>query len=78
MRAELKALTGVDIMLDENTFKSTAKIIQEIGENWDKLTDVSQAATLEKLAGKVLPENIVIYLKYIFNCKGSLKLYATI
>lgn len=58
MRAELKALTGVDIMLDENTFKSTAKIIQEIGENWDKLTDVSQAATLEKLAGKTRASTI--------------------
>lgn len=52
MREELLALTGVDIMLDENTFKSTAQIIQEIGENWSKMTDVSQAATLEKLAGK--------------------------
>lgn len=51
-REELKALTGVDIMLDEKTYKSTAQIIQEIGENWTKLTDVSQAATLELLAGK--------------------------
>lgn len=52
LRDELKALTGVDIMLDENTFKSTAQIIQEIGKNWSKMTDVSQAAALEKLAGK--------------------------
>lgn len=52
LRNELKQLTGVDIMLDENTYKSTAQIIQEIGANWDKLTNVSQAAALEKLAGK--------------------------
>lgn len=52
LRDELKALTGVDIMLDENTFKSTAQIIQEIGKNWSKMTDVSQAAVLERLAGK--------------------------
>lgn len=52
MREELKALTGVDIMLDENTFKSTAQIIKGIGANWDKMTDVSRAAALEKLAGK--------------------------
>lgn len=52
MREELKALTGVDIMKDENTFKSTAEIIQEMGKNWNKLTDVSKAAALEKLAGK--------------------------
>ena len=56
MREELKALTGVDIMKDENTFKSTAEIIQEMGKNWDKLTDVSKAAALEKLAGEFLPE----------------------
>lgn len=52
MREELLGLTGVDIMLDENTFKSTAQIIQEIGENWSKMTDASQAAALELMAGK--------------------------
>lgn len=52
LREEIKALTGVDIMLDENTYKSTAQIITEIGAVWDKLSDVSQASTLEKLAGK--------------------------
>lgn len=52
LRGEIKALTGVDIMFDEKTYKSTAAIIQEIGQNWDKLTDISKATTLEKLAGK--------------------------
>lgn len=52
MREEIQALTGVDIMLDEDTFKSTAQIIKEIGSIWDSMSDVSQAATLEKIAGK--------------------------
>ena len=39
-------------MIDDSTFKSTAKIIQEIGAEWSHLSDVSQAATLELLAGK--------------------------
>ena len=52
LRDEIKALTGVDIMLDENTYKSTAQIMQEIGAVWERLDDVSQANTLEKLAGK--------------------------
>lgn len=52
MREQIQALTGVDIMIDDNTFKSTAKIIQEIGAEWSNLSDVSQAATLELLAGK--------------------------
>ena len=54
MREEIKGLTGVDIMLDEDTFKSTAEIIKEIGAVWDNLTDVSKAATLEKLAGEII------------------------
>lgn len=52
LREEIKGLTGVDIMADEDTFKSTAEIIKEIGAVWNQLSDVSQAATLEKLAGK--------------------------
>lgn len=52
MREELIGLTGVDIMRDNNTFKSTAQIIKEIGAVYDSLSDVSQAALLEKIAGK--------------------------
>lgn len=52
LRKELKSLTGVDIMLDDNNFKSTAQIIKEIGANWSQMTDVSRAAALEKIAGK--------------------------
>jgi TP901 family phage tail tape measure protein len=52
LREEIKALTGVDIMKDEDTYKSTAEIIKEIGAVWDNLTDVSKASALEKLAGK--------------------------
>lgn len=59
MREEIQALTGVDIMLDEDTFKSTAQIIKEIGAVWDSMSDVSQAATLEKIAG------IIFCLKFV-------------
>lgn len=52
MQEEIKALSGVDIMKDADTFKGTAEIIKELGPIWDKLTDVSRAAILEKLAGK--------------------------
>lgn len=52
LREEIKGLTGVDIMADEDTFKSTTEIIKEIGAVWNQMSDVSQAATLEKLAGK--------------------------
>lgn len=52
LRAEIKALSGVDIMADENTYKSTAEIIKELGAVYEQMTDVSQAALLEKIAGK--------------------------
>lgn len=53
LRAELQALTGVDIMeADGKSFKSTYDILLEISKVWDKLSDVSQANVLEKLAGK--------------------------
>jgi TP901 family phage tail tape measure protein len=54
LRAEIKALTGnkVDIMLDEDTFKSSYQILKELSRIWDHLSDVSQANILEKLAGK--------------------------
>ena len=54
LRDEIKSLTGnkVDIMLDEDTFKSTYQILKELSQIWDQLSDVSQANILEKLAGK--------------------------
>lgn len=52
LREEIKALTGVDIMLDENTYKSTAQIIKELGAVYNQLTDIQQATLLEKISGK--------------------------
>lgn len=42
----------VDIMLDDNTFKSTYDILLEISKVYDTLSDKSQALLLEKIAGK--------------------------
>ena len=52
LREELKALSGVDIMLDDRNFKSTYQIIKELSEVWDTLSDISQANILEKIGGK--------------------------
>lgn len=58
LRGELLALTGVDILeADNKTFKSTYEILKEISEVWSKLSDLSQANVLEKLAGdNIMPE----------------------
>lgn len=52
LRKELLALTGVDIQLDENTYKNTYDILQELSKVWDNLDDLTQANVLEKLFGK--------------------------
>ena len=53
LRDKIKALTGgFDIMLNENTFKSTYDIILGIAQVYDSLSDINQAALLELLAGK--------------------------
>ena len=53
LRKQIKALTGgFDIMADSKNFKSTYDIIKGIAEVWDQMSDVSQSALLETLAGK--------------------------
>lgn len=54
LREEILALTGnkVDIQIDEDTFKSTYQILQELSKEWDNLTDISQANILEMVGGK--------------------------
>lgn len=52
LRKELLALSGVDIQLDDSTFKSTYQIIEELSEKWDDLTDITRANITELIAGK--------------------------
>lgn len=54
LREELLALTGgqVDIMLNEDTFKGTYQIMEDLAGVWDELSDISQANILELVAGK--------------------------
>lgn len=52
LRDLVKGITGVDIMVDENTFKDIYTIVTQIGEKWGEINDIDQAALLEALAGK--------------------------
>lgn len=52
LRDEIMALSGVDIMLDDNTFKSTYQIMDELSKKWEYLTDIQQASITELIAGK--------------------------
>lgn len=52
LRQELKALSGVDIMIDDNTFKSTYQIFQEMSKVWSGLSDITKASITDLAAGK--------------------------
>lgn len=45
LREEMIALSGVDIMKDPDTFKSTYQILDELADRWSGLTDIQQANT---------------------------------
>lgn len=52
LRKELKALSGVDIMIDDSTFKSTYDILDELSDKWSELSDIQQSGVTELVAGK--------------------------
>lgn len=52
LRDELISLSGVDIMLNNDTFKSTFQVYGELADKWSQISDINQAAILEKLGGK--------------------------
>lgn len=52
LRDQLLSLTGVDIMKDDNTFKSYYEQLKEIADVIDRLDDTSRANVLETLFGK--------------------------
>lgn len=54
LREELLALTGqrLDIQIDEDTFKSTYQILEELSEIWEDLTDITRANITELIGGK--------------------------
>lgn len=63
LREELIQLSGVDIMLDDETFKSTYDIIVELSKVWGTLTDIARANIIEKIAGNKCPGCIEICTK---------------
>lgn len=70
LRSEIMALSGVDIMLDSTTFKSTYQIMEELATKWQDLTDIQQASITELIAGK-RQGNIVSSLMMNFDIAQS-------
>lgn len=47
-----KYANGVKILNDDGSFRSTFNILNDLGKEWDKLSDKTQALLGEKIAGK--------------------------
>lgn len=79
LRAEVAGLTnvdgkgGVDIMADEETFKSTYEIMKEISQVWGKMSDINRSALLEKLAGKVRSNQVAALLENFDQAEKALE-----
>lgn len=61
LRNDILALTGerVDIMVDDNTFKSTVDVLRELSQVWGELTDTTRANITELIGGGVRNANVV-------------------
>lgn len=53
IKGDLYDLTGVSVMEDADTYKSTYQILKEISEVWNSLTDKTRAEALELMFGKL-------------------------
>ena len=54
MREELKALTGVDIMVNDKQFKDLFVIMDEMSTAYKTLSDIDKANVTEILFGKTI------------------------
>jgi len=52
LQEQVKDLSGVDIMIDKDNFKSTYQVIKELSLVWDKLTDKTQADLTRLISGQ--------------------------
>lgn len=70
-RKEIMALSGVDIMKNENEYKSTKQIFEEIAGVWNQMSDISQAALAERLGGKRNMNVVMSIIQNIKDLKGA-------
>ncbi len=75
LREELLILTSgkVDIMIDENTFKSTYQIMKELSEVWSELADIDTASILELIGGKRNAAAVTSLLTNFKDAESALK-----
>lgn len=76
IKGDLYELTGVSIMEDEGTYKSTYQILKEISEVWNSLTDTTRAEALELMFGKLRSNIGAAVLKNFSAAERAMELMA--
>ena len=71
LQSKIKALSGVDILTESGDYKDTYTILAEIGEVWEDMSDIDQAALLELMAGKNRANTLSAILSNMKDLKGA-------
>jgi hypothetical protein len=71
LQKKIQALSGVDILTESGDYKDTYTILAEIGEVWENMSDIDQAALLELMAGKNRANTLSAILSNMKDLKGA-------
>jgi hypothetical protein len=71
LQAKIKALSGVNILTESGDYKDTYTILREIGEVWENMSDIDQAALLELMAGKNRANTLSAILSNMTDLEGA-------
>ena len=71
LQEKIKALSGVDILTDAGEYKDTYTILKEIGQVWEEMADIDQAALLELMAGKNRANTLSAILSNMTDLEGA-------
>lgn len=71
MQEKIEALTGVNILTNSGAYKDTYTILREIGNVWEDISDIDQAALLELMAGKNRANTLAAILGNMEDLEGA-------
>lgn len=71
LQEKIQALSGVDILTDAGDYKDTYTILREIGNVWEDMSDIDQAALLELMAGKNRANTLSAILSNMEDLEGA-------
>lgn len=71
LQEKIQALSGVNILTEAGEYKDTYTILREIGNVWEDMSDIDQAALLELMAGKNRANTLSAILSNMTDLKGA-------